>query len=98
MFVETVEIFLDATPKEMNVEALEKSILDIREVNALSHLHIWSIDGQENVLTVTVSIKEKDPQIQEKVKEKIRLLMGPYNTTHSTIEIIVDEEGLLTKK
>jgi cobalt-zinc-cadmium efflux system protein len=97
MFVETVEIFLDATPKEMNVEALEKSILDIREVNALSHLHIWSIDGQENVLTVTVSMKEKDPQIQEKVKEKIRLLMRPYNTTHSTIEIIVDEEGLLTK-
>lgn len=97
MFVDTVEIFLDATPKELDTEKIEKDILSINEVEAVSHLHIWSIDGEENGLTVTVSVSNRDIQVQEQVKEAIRRLVEPFNVTHSTIETVVDEERILTK-
>lgn len=97
MFVDTVEIFLEATPKSLDTEKIEQAILDIPKVNALSHLHVWSIDGEENILTVTVSLTEESIYVQERVKEKIRQIVYPHNVTHSTIEIIVDKDELLTK-
>lgn len=96
MFLDTVEIFLDATPKEVNKEKVEEEILAIDGVEAISHLHIWSIDGEENSLTITVSLSKGDIQAQEQTKETIRKLVEPFNTTHSTIETVVDKDHILT--
>lgn len=97
MFVDTVEVFLEATPSELNAEEIERKILEIPEVDALSHLHMWSIDGEENVVTVTVSVSDESAEVHERVKEQIRDIVSPYNMSHSTIEVIIDKDKLLTQ-
>lgn len=96
LFVETVEIFLNATPKEVNHEEIEEKIRNISGVQALSHLHVWSIDGEENALTVTVSLNSEYAQQQEEIKRAIRKVVEPYQMTHTTIEIVVDKENILS--
>ncbi|MER2173312.1 MAG: cation diffusion facilitator family transporter [Carnobacterium sp.] len=94
-FLENTSIFLEAVPKGIDIRALEKNIKRIEHVHAVSHFHMWSIDGEENALAITVYVNTKDTGKQEQIKEEIRYLTKDANVTHSTIEIVVDEEYLI---
>ena len=91
-FLESAAVFLEVVPTGVDMKALEDKIKLIPDVHAVSHLHMWSIDGEENALVVTVYLDSEDTQKQEQVKEDIRYLIKDANVTHSTIEIVVDEE------
>lgn len=47
-----IEIFLEKTPKDINIEKLKKHILRIDGVYDIHHIHIRSIDGFNNFLTM----------------------------------------------
>jgi len=91
-FLESAAVFLEVVPTGVDMKALEDKIKLIPDVHAVSHLHMWSIDGEENALVVTVYLDSEDTKKQEQVKEEIRYLIKDANVTHSTIEIVVDEE------
>lgn len=95
LFKETVEIFLEATPHSLSRQAIEDEICSLSAISKLSHLHIWSIDGNEHALTVTVSTDRSDVLEQEMLKEAIRRKLIDYSITHSTIEIVYDPEHFL---
>ncbi|TVP90662.1 cation diffusion facilitator family transporter [Alkalibacterium sp.] len=95
LFKETVEIFLEATPHSVSRQAIEDEICSLPAVSNLSHLHIWSIDGNEHALTVTVSTDNSEVIEQEKLKEAIRRKLIDHSITHSTIEIVYDPEYFL---
>lgn len=97
VFKETVEIFLEATPKEVPRSEIKNKILSINGVTNLSHLHIWSIDGREHALTVTISLDSDDTHLYNQVKEDIRDYILPYGITHSTIECVYDPSHLLSQ-
>lgn len=97
LFNETIEIFLEATPKSVSKKKIEEAMLSYEEITNSSHLHIWSIDGHEHALTVTLSTNESDSMILEKIKESIRYELAQDNITHSTIEFVYDPESVLRK-
>lgn len=97
LFKDTVEIFLEATPKTISKQKIEDALMASEEVTNCSHLHIWSIDGQEHALTVTLSTGQSDSIKLEKVKESIRKDLALNNITHSTIEFVYDPSSLLKK-
>lgn len=94
-FKSTAEIFLDAVPQELDKKKIEQQITDISGVHALSHFHLWSIDGEEHALAVTISIEKLTLEEQEDVKEQIRQIVAPYNITHTTVELVHDPERIL---
>ena len=96
VFKETIEIFLEATPKEVPREDIQNQIRSIKGVTNLSHLHIWSIDGREHALTVTISTDTDDARLYSQMKEDIRKVILPYGITHSTIEFVYDPGHLLS--
>lgn len=91
MFIDTIRIFLEASPSDIDLEKLESQILAIKTVNDLSHLHVWSFDGEENVFTVTVLTSSANYSDHEKIRDDIREILFPHNITHSTIEIMVGD-------
>lgn len=95
IFKETIEIFLEATPRSLSRQTIADEIRSLPEVSNLSHLHIWSIDGSEHALTATVSMASADVIEQEKIKEKIREKLVDHSITHTTIEIVYDPLHLL---
>lgn len=96
-FLETAKIFLETTPEELNVEKLQAQIFKLPQVTNVSHLHVWTFDGEENIANVTVSVRSEEVEKHQKLKNEIRQLLFPYNITHSTIEIIADQEGILSE-
>lgn len=80
---EIVKIFLEITPKDINLEKIKTDIKCIKGVIDIHHIHVRSIDGEENYATLHVVVQKYDKKIKSEVKE---ILKG-HNISHTVIEI-----------
>ena len=85
------EIFLE---KNVNIEYDEISnhLLKINGVKGIHHIHLWTLDGINNYVTLHVlidnSLNLKD---LEDIKCKIKNELKEHNVLHSTIEFEINE-------
>lgn len=81
------EILSEKKPNKIDIEKLKKNIFHIQEVKDVHHLHIWTIDGINNYITLHILIDEniltKDLEI---IKKKINDELKEHGINHSTIE------------
>ena len=88
-FKRIVDIFLEVTPNNVDIEELQRHLLKIEGVKDIHHIHIRSIDGFNNFATLHVVVDKYDPKIKDKVKEEL----AEHNIAHSTVEEeLVDED------
>jgi len=90
---ETLSLFLQAVPQDINLDQLKNEILTIERVQSTHHTHVWSLDGEHHVLTTHVVIGDeacRDDVLQVK-KEVIALTKG-WNFEHVTLEIEYEGE------
>lgn len=80
---QVLDLFLEKTPKDIDIEELKKHLLEIEEVEDIHHIHVWSIDGYNNYATMHIVTKAKD--IKE-VKQKIREELEEHNICHAILE------------
>jgi len=90
---ETLFIFLQGTPKDIDLISIEKQILNVDNVQSLHHMHVWSLEGENHVFTTHLKLKQIDSfkEILE-VKKSIKSILEKYNFSHYTIETELDEE------
>ena len=82
---ETLYLFLQGSPDEISVEELEEKFLDKDFIAETRHLHVWSLDGEQHVLTVHLVLKNVTTYSEIKeAKKEIRSLLKPYKFSHST--------------
>lgn len=93
--VDTIKILLESVPEGADISELEKGILGVKGVHGLSHLHFWSMDGEENTFAVTLFTKAADPLEQQRIRREVQSLLAPRGVNCSTIEIDYDPEGLI---
>lgn len=84
-----IDIFLEKTPKNINIADIRKHILNIEGVLDIHHIHIRSIDGYNNFLTMHAVVNNYSHDIKEKIKEELKI----YNIFHSTIELELKGES-----
>lgn len=87
----TFDIFMQSTPKEIELQEFKQRLLEISGVKSEHHTHSWSLDGEHNVLTTHVKTDES-LTIEEiiQLKERIRKLAREFNFYHVTVEIEFD--------
>ena len=90
---QVLDIFLEKTPKEINIDHLKKHLLEIEEVEDIHHIHVWSIDGYKNL--ATMHIVTKSTNIKE-IKQKIREELSEHNICHAILE--TEEEACSEKE
>lgn len=78
-----IDLFLEKTPNNISIEEIKEHVLKIKGVENIHHIHVWSIDGYHNYLTMHVVVKSKSKNIKELVKETLKEL----GISHSTLEI-----------
>lgn len=78
-----LDLFLEKTPSSINIEELKEHILEIKGVDDIHHIHIWSIDGYSNYATMHIVTKEKN--ISE-IKKQIREELEEFNICHAILE------------
>jgi cobalt-zinc-cadmium efflux system protein len=87
-----MNILMQGTPSTIDIEIIKQEILSINEVKVVHDIHVWSLDGEKNVLTCHIVIANCTVTETKKVKENIEELMESFNISHTTIECEVEGE------
>ena len=77
------DLFLEKTPKGININEIKEHILKIKGVKDVHHIHLWSLDGYNNYATVHIVEDGKNKKIKELEKEELK----EHNVSHTTIEL-----------
>jgi cobalt-zinc-cadmium efflux system protein len=84
---ESVDIFLEATPKDLNVEKMLSDLHKIEGVKGIHHLHLWTITSGIYAMSAHVLVKDllvsRSAQILRQIET---LLKNKYNMEHTTIQ------------
>ena len=85
---EVIDLFLEKTPKEIDLNEIKEHLLNIEDVKDIHHIHIWSIDGYEHLATMHVVTNNFSKEIKDKIKEELT----EHGIHHSTIELEKEDE------
>jgi cobalt-zinc-cadmium efflux system protein len=81
-------LFLQAVPKDLDIKQLEQSIIALEKVDSLHHTHIWSLDGENHVLTTHIIVEDNTTREEiQGIKGAIRHLGEELHLEHITVEI-----------
>ncbi len=78
-----LDLFLEKTPNNINIDELKEHILKIDGVDDIHHIHVWSMDGYNNYATMHIVTKAKDIS---KLKHEIREELEEHNICHAVLE------------
>ena len=78
-----LDIFLEKTPNDVDIEELKKHLQEIKDVEDIHHIHVWSMDGYNNYATMHIVTKSKNVQ---EVKKQIREELSEHNICHAILE------------
>ena len=82
-FKKVLDLFLEKTPENINIDELKKHLLEIKDDNDIHHIHIWSMDGINNYATMHIVSKTKNIV---KLKKEIREELEEHNICHAILE------------
>ena len=80
---QVLDLFLEKTPKDINIEKLKKHLLEIDGVDDIHHIHVWSIDGFNNYATMHIVTKSQNIKT---LKKMIREELEEHNICHAILE------------
>ncbi len=82
-FKEGMELLLEKTPQGINLSELKEHLTRMEGILDVHHIHLWSMDGQNNVATMHVVAEGDASEIKEKVREELK----EHGIGHATIEL-----------
>ena len=90
---ETLFIFLQGVPREINLEEIEQKLKALPHIASLHHTHLWSLEGTDHVFTTHIKLKNIS-QFQQllDVKRTVKNVLQEYKFDHYTIETELEEE------
>ncbi len=89
----TTLLFLQVTPDEGQYQQINQALASQTFVQEVHHLHLWSLDGEQHVLTVHLRLKANaDSQQMMHYKMQLSDLLKPFQLAHTTIEFESPQE------
>ncbi len=91
---ETLFIFLQGVPNDIDIMEIKQKLQGIPKVHSLHHTHIWSLEGADHVFTTHVKLKDI-ARFEEliAVRTEIKSILSDYGFTHYTVETELDSES-----
>jgi len=94
---ESVDIMLEAVPKDVDYDAVEKFIAEKPGVVSVHDLHIWTLTSGINALSGHIIMNAETTllEINEITSAIKNELVTTFKITHTTIEVHIEKEGYL---
>ena len=91
---QTLALFLQVSPSPALQQEIETALKQLEFVKAVHHLHLWSLDGEQHVLTLHLEVVTPASLAgQLNYKQQIAALLAPYKLSHTTVEFEMDGEA-----
>ncbi|MFN6945888.1 MAG: cation diffusion facilitator family transporter [Cytophagaceae bacterium] len=90
---ETMFVFLQGAPEDVNLTELNNKLLSFPEISSTHHTHIWSLDEENKIFSIHV-IARNINSIEELIalKNRIRRCVKSYHINHATIDVELSGE------
>ena len=85
---EALGLLLERTPSGMGVKEIGQQILEVDGVLDVHHIHVWSMDGQNNCATMHI-VTDAEPHC---IKEAVRKKLNGCGIGHVTLELETENE------
>ena len=84
---QSMKIILQGIPENVDTDKLSAKMLEYNEIESIHDLHVWSVDGEYNVLTIHIVLKQTlEMDLLADLKLKIRETLELEGIQHATIE------------
>ncbi|MDW5550377.1 cation diffusion facilitator family transporter [Methanosarcina sp.] len=93
---EVLNLLLEGVPEYIDIDEIKKSILSVEGVKIVHDLHVWSLEGETDLLTSHVVVENKYLQTPDKMRQAIKSKLEEHHIEHSTLEL--ESEGLCSGK
>jgi cobalt-zinc-cadmium efflux system protein len=84
---EALNILLQGVPRHINLEEVTADITSLEGVIGLHDLHIWSLEGETDILTAHVVLEERLLKNPDETQKTIKEILRKHHIEHSTVEI-----------
>ena len=78
-----VDLFLEKTPKNIQFPEIKEHLMELEGVLDVHHVHVWSMDGQNNYATMHIVTNAASHEIKESVRKELR----EHGIGHVTLEL-----------
>lgn len=86
--VATLRIFLQAAPASVDTQAIVDELLKLPGVQAVHDVHLWSMDGEKNVLSLHLVVDSSiDMRAAGRLLQQARDITTARNIYHPTIQV-----------
>ncbi len=90
---ELFRIILQGSPLNIDIDKAIDKIKELDEVANIHDLHSWSVDGEYNVTTLHVVLRNNNALSDNaEIKQNIRNILKEENIQHTTIELEYEKE------
>ncbi|WP_404400816.1 cation diffusion facilitator family transporter [Idiomarina seosinensis] len=91
--ISTIKLFIQATPSKQNYQKIVKQLKMIKHVEDAHHIHFWSLDGEQHVLTAHIVVsKELSNTERIQLKDSVSQKLASFDLAHTTIELEYPDE------
>ena len=95
---EVLDIFLEKAPRSIELDEIKEHIRKIDGIIDVHHIHIWTLEGQLNYITMHI-VTNRDPY---EIKKEVREELKEHGIGHATLELesegeICDQEHCYVK-
>ncbi|KHE73225.1 cation diffusion facilitator family transporter [Halobacillus sp. BBL2006] len=92
-FIQTMRLFLEGVPKNINLEDIINKINKIEHVRSTHHTHLWSMDGENHAFSTHVVVPaDANKEDVCSVKDQIKNVIHEIHLEHVTIEVEYEDE------
>jgi cobalt-zinc-cadmium efflux system protein len=91
---ESIRIILQGTPVQISSDEVKAQVLEFEEVKSIHDCHLWTMDGEYNVLTMHLIVDDTlSWKKGETLKRSVRkLLHDEFHLEHVTLELEISSE------
>ena len=86
-------IFLQGTPANVDLDMVKKDLGSLKDVTDIHDTHVWTMDGQYNILTVHLVINE-NKKLNEltELRKQVNAVLKNHHIDHVTVQFEVQGE------
>jgi len=85
---ESVDILLESTPRDVDIDAMIKDIQQIEGVRSVHDVHVWSITQSLRALSAHILMDDVQISAGAQTQRQInQLVTGKYNISHATLQL-----------
>ena len=83
---DALDIFMETVPKDVDIEKIKSTLLNIKGVKSIMHIHAWTLTSNQNIFSAHIQIEDPNNSVTI-LRQAENLLKQRYGFYFSTLQL-----------